>query len=315
MKKFFVYVLVFQNGKFYVGMSRKDKNGLDTGRFRQHAFEARKGSDKPLYRAWREVGDPVQLVVSEHGTRQEAAYAEIETIKNLETTNPDIGYNVALGGQGLHAPKGSAIHRAMTEKVWGNPERNAKLSAALKGRTPSPETFSAFRNWLENGGRDIKAEAARLQMAQPGARERVAENTRKQMTAEAREKLSAKHRGRTDPRTPQGKRTALEKQAAFKASPEGKAALRKGYDTFRANPENVAKNKVALDGWRASQANSENCKRMAQRSAEVGRKPIKDLETGKEYPSQRHLAIDLGVSDALVCRWVKTGKVVRLPKA
>lgn len=252
------------------------------------------------------------MVVSEHEDRYLAAAAEIELIADLDATNPEYGYNVALGGEGIHAPKGSAIHRVMQAKVWGNERRNNRLSATLKGRPMSQAALDGFNAWMENGGREHRSAAAKAQYEKPGAREAASERTRKQMTAEARAHLSAKHKGRADPRSSEGKERQREATKAYLSTPEGKAAARRGYEAFASKPEAVESNRAALKLWRSSEANRENNKRRAQLSAAKCSRQVEDIETGAIYPSQRAMAKALGLSEAAISLRVKAGTVRRV---
>lgn len=309
---YFVYILVFSNDHFYVGMSKTNRKGEYTNRLRAHRSAARSGKTNPLYVAWREIGEPIFMVVSEHTDRHAAAFAEIDLIASLDATNPKYGYNLAIGGQGLHAPKGSAIYQAMKAKVWGNPARNAKLSAALKGRPVSMETAQGFQDWLENGGREHRSATTKAQYEKPGAREAAAARTRQQMTEEARAHLSRKHKGRSDPRSAEGKERQREAVKIYLSTPEGKASARKGYDVFASKPEAVKNNQAALNLWRSSEENLRNCRRIAALSAKACRRPVKDLKTGIEYPSQRDMAKALGISDGAVSLRIKKGTAKRV---
>lgn len=309
---FFTYCLVFANGKIYVGMSRTDRKGLFTARYNNHARDVKKGRQSPVYRAWRKHGAPFQYVLTQHETREECAASEIALIDLFDARNPEIGYNLVPGGGGMHAPKGSPIYELMMEKVWMNPERRAKCSVALKGRSVSPETIEGFRNWAETEGPQMLRERMAKRWGQPGAREHQAQKTREQMTPEAREHLRKIHTGRPDPRSEEGKQRQREKVKAYLATPEGKASARRGYAAFVANPDNLAARDQALGEWRASDANRENCKRIAQLSAEKCKRPVEDLKTGVVYPSQRDMAVALGISDGAVSLRVKKGTARRL---
>lgn len=310
---FFTYVLVFANGKLYVGMSRTDNKGVFTRRYNNHKRDAANGKDLPVYHAWRKYGAPELVVLDQFETRQLAADAEIQTIRLLDATNPAIGYNLLRGGQGLNAPKGSAAYELMRVKVWENPERRAKCSAALKGRVPSEETLEGARRWLENGG--AKERAARISERyknDPALREASAARTRAQMTPEAREHLRKTHTGRADPRSEDGKRRHMEKLAAYMATPEAKEASRRGHQTTFSDPANVAKRDEGLAKWRASEENRRNCQRIAALSAKACVRAVRDKLTGIEYPSQRAMAQALGVSDSAITYRIRAGTAERI---
>lgn len=310
---FFVYKLTFVNGKLYIGMSKTDKSGLFTNRFRQHARSAKNGSKNPVHSAWRKHGAPTLSVLSLHATREECALAEVEAIKAHDALNPGKGYNLMAGGEGMNAPIGSAMYELMREKVWSNANRRAKLSAALKGRKPSDATLDAYRKWASTPeGKARKALAAFDLWNKPGYREQKSQSVRRQMTPEAREHLSRLHSGRVDPRTPEGKAAAAEKLAAYLATPEAKESARKGHAAMWSNAENRAKWKAVTDQWRSSERNREQCKQMAVLSAAACSKRVMDTRTGIEYASQRAMAKALGLSEAAISLRVKSGLVVRI---
>lgn len=312
MPTHFVYLLVFPDDRIYVGMSRVCQKGMYTNRFRQHQATVNAGKVSPLYDAWRLLGAPTQYIISEHPDRYSCGQAEKEFIFKFDATNPQIGLNVALGGNGIHAPKGSAIHRVLRTKVWDNEERNLKLSAALKGRPVSDETTEGFKAWMLTEGPQSLRDRMTERWGKPGAREHQSQKTREQMTPEAREHLRRIHTGRPDPRNEEGKKATAEKRAAYLATPKSREDARRGYDAFASKPENLAANKEALNKWRASDVNRENCKRIAKLSAEKCRRGVEDLQTGVVYSSQRDMARALGVSDAAVSLRVKTGKARRV---
>lgn len=310
---FFVYRLTFSNGKVYIGMSKTDAKGLCTKRFREHERSARSGSKNPVHFAWRKHGAPTQTILSRHATREECAAAEMAAIQSHKALNPAVGYNLAAGGEGLNAPSGSRIHALMREKVWGNPERCAKISAALKGRPVCAESLEGFKAWIASPhGREQRRQIARDMWSNPEHRATISERTKLQMTPEARAHLSHKHAGRDDPRTPEGKSAAIKAQIAFANSPAGKEACRKGHAAMWANPENRAKVKAGTDQWRASDRNKAQCKEMAKRAAAICARRVRDVATGIEYESQRAMAQALGVSDSAISYRVKAGTVARI---
>ena len=309
---FFVYLLIFSNSKIYVGMSRTDAKGLRTRRYNQHAADARRGKNRPVYHAWRKYGAPEMLVLSEHAARQECVEAERAAIVVFETIDPAKGYNLAHGGEGLNAPKGSAVHTLMTQKVWLNPERSAKLSAALKGRPVSQITVAAYREWLENGGRQKIRDRVKSAWERPGHRESMRVKTSMQMTDQARQHLRRLFTGREDPRSPEGKEAHRQKRTAFSGTEEGKNAARRGQAAMWSDPKNRARHKEKCDAWRASEANRENCREMTMRAAAINRKPIEDLQTGKVYTSQQEMAAVLGLSAAAISLRIKNGKARRI---
>lgn len=275
-RKHFVYLLIFSNGRVYVGMSQTCPRGLYTTRWRAHKRAAATGQSTPVYRAWREVGEPQFEIVAEFDNRQECADAEISTIAFLEAQNGG-GYNVLAGGDG--------------------PDELVKLH---------------HRRWLDAGGREHLAQKVREQYSKPGVREAASARTKAQMTPEARAHLSEVHTGRADPRSAEGKERQRAAVKAYLATPEGKASARRGQAAARANPETVAKMNAGLASWRSSEGNAENCRRIAALSAKACSRAVRDNDTGIEYPSQRAMAKALGVSDAIITRRVQMGRATRL---
>lgn len=307
---YFVYLLTFSNGKIYVGMSRTDKAGGFTTRYRDHARAAKNGKDLPVYRAWRKYGAPAQIIIGKYSTRNDCAQAEIDFIAQNDATNPEVGYNLMPGGEGMHAPKGSAMHELMRRKVWDNPEVRTKLSAAFKGKPLPAETIAASvaaRKTPEGQER-----MRRLVWENPEVRAKLSASTTRQMAEGGAAHLAEIMRERGDIRTPTQVAEQNARVKAFMNSPEGKDVAKRGYATMMANPENITKQRAGQDEWRASEANRENCRRIAKLSAAACARPVLDLKTGIEYPSQRAMGKALGMSDGGVSLRVKNGTARRL---
>jgi len=297
----FVYLLTFANGKVYVGMSKTNARGLTTDRYRRHAYDANTGKDSPIYNAWRKHGAPVRTILSTHTTRDEAALAEIGAIQAHDSMSPARGYNLQPGGQGLHAPVGSAVYELMRAKVWNNPERRRKSSEALKGK-PLPESVQAAHAvWRVTP--EAKAQFAEI-AKRPERNAKVAASTRARHDAGFYAPMHVAQRGRGDIRTSEGHARNAAKRKAFLATPEGKAASRKGMNNMRANPENEAKRLAGLSTFLHSDSNRAHCEAMAAKS----RKPVKDLATGHVYDSRQAAARAFGVTGPTVGHWVKQGK-------
>jgi hypothetical protein len=307
--KHFVYCLTFSNNKVYIGMSRTDKNGSFTNRYRQHESAAKKGKSNFIYDGWRKHGSPIQTILSVHDTRDECALAEINAIQQHDSMNPQKGYNLSPGGEGLNAPKGSIIYEMMKAKVWQNPERSKKLSEALKGRPPSQATIDAANEWKSS---EAGKEAFRKSWENPNRKENASKRTKKQMDDGGAEHLKIALKGRGDVRSAEGKQVQREKIKAFMNTEEGKKVAKRGYAAMASNPENLKKWKEGTDRWRATEANKENCRRMAKMSAQKCSKRVMLVSTGEIYNSQRDLAKAVSVSGASITHWVKNGKVARI---
>jgi hypothetical protein len=298
---FFVYMLTFANGKVYVGMSRLDAKGRSTNRYRQHANAAKKGELNPIYHAWRKHGAPLQTILSTHSTRDACALAEIDAIQSYDSMNPEKGYNPQPGGQGLHAPVGSAVYELMRAKVWDHPERRRKASEALKGK-PLPESvLTAHRVWRES---DAGKAMTREITSRPEVRARLSTAMSRRLDDGYREYLSAVQIGKPRTVSPEGRARGSAARKAWLATEEGKAASRKGLTNMRANPENEAKRKAAHAEYAASAANLAHCATMGA----AARKPVKDLSTGQVFESRTAAAAAHGVSGPTIGYWIKRGK-------
>jgi group I intron endonuclease len=104
-----------------------------------------------LYRAIRKYGsggfDVEILAVVQ--TKQETDYYEIELIKNLDTTNPEKGYNITSGGGGSLGVKMSKETRSKMSKAREgkkmSEENRLKFISRIKGNK-----FAAGRKMTEN---------------------------------------------------------------------------------------------------------------------------------------------------------------------
>lgn len=299
---FFVYLLTFANGKVYVGMSRTGAKGLFTGRYRQHTAAAKKGRDTPLYRAWRKYGAPVQSVLATFDTRDSCALAEIDAIKHHDSMNPTRGYNLQPGGQGLHAPVGSAMYELMRVRVWDNPERRRKSSEALKGRPLSEATRSAHAEYM-------KTDRAKSHMAAVAKRSETRTGNSARMKQrledpEYRRWLRENQLGKPNNVSAEGRHRIRVGREAYAASVRGKEDARRGAKIMRANPENLARRQKAHNAYLASDANKAVC----LANADKARKGVREVTTGRTFTSQKDAAAAFGVSRPTVNYWVRTGR-------
>lgn len=298
---FFVYLLTFANEKVYVGMSRTDGKGRFTNRYYQHANAAQKGKPGLIYNAWRKHGAPEQTILSTHATRKLCALAEIDAIQLYDSMNSARGYNLQSGGEGMHAPAGSALYELMRAKVWDNPEARRKNSEAKKG-LPMPEAAQrAHEAWRKTPEAAAQfAEIAR----RPEIRAQASERMQRRLDGGYREYLSDVQRGKPRHYSEEGLAARKAKRETFLASDAGKAAARAGMAAMRANPENEAKRAAALTVYVQSDANKAHCEAMAAKS----RKPVRDLTTGRVYESRTAAAQAHGVSGPTVGYWIKQGR-------
>lgn len=306
---YFVYLLTFANGKIYVGMSKSDKNGSFTTRYRGHAQSAKNGKNLPIYNAWRKYGDPAQMIISKHATREECAEYEINEISEREATNPNIGYNLMRGGEGMHAPKGSYMYALMREKVWDNPSVREKQRIAHKGKIPSPQCLKAA---VEARGEEWREKMREKTWGNPQFQAAASIRTKHQMANGGAENIAKIRRQQGDTMTKDSRARQSEKMREFMNSQKGKEIARKGRAAMAANPENIAKFEAGRSAWRTSDANKEHCKIMAKKSAEACSRPVRDENTGIVYSSQRAMAQSLSISDAAVSKRVSSGKVTRV---
>ena len=302
---FFVYALTFPNGKLYVGMSRTDAKGLTSNRYRQHAREAAIGKISPLYNAWRKHGPPEQVILSTHDTRAECAEAEIAAIREFDSTDPTKGYNLQLGGQGLHAPRGSVMHKLMQERLWGNPEVRAKLSAALKGRPLSPNTLAGHAVWRET--EQAKAFIASV-ARRPEVRAAQSATMKERLASGYREYLSAVQLGKPKNVTPEGLARGNAKRKAWAQTPEGQAAIRRGTAALRSNPEAMAKRKANHAKYLASEANAALCRANGLKASQ----PVRDVRTGEVYASISGAAAALNVKSPTIHYRLRKGLFERI---
>lgn len=119
-----VYILTLADGRVYIGMTRQQLSM----RCRKGAYNGCPG----IERAIDEYGmDAFEVgVIADNLTKSEAEFVEKEMIALYDSTNPDKGFNVALGGN----IKGR--HSAITRQ---------KMSEGQKGRKFSEEHLTKLR--------------------------------------------------------------------------------------------------------------------------------------------------------------------------
>jgi group I intron endonuclease len=146
-----VYLLTFQNGKRYVGLSAKPDL-----RWKQHCSESaaasgrmKSGGSRAVSAAIKKYGAEavVMEVLSTYPTRELAAEAEKGFIKSLGTFCPS-GYNMTEGGEGVlglpeHIRKESGRKRSERHKT--DPEFAAKMRDASK--RAGPKVSVALTQW------------------------------------------------------------------------------------------------------------------------------------------------------------------------
>lgn len=243
---YFVYLLTFSNGKVYVGMSKTDAKGGIRNRFRQHLRAAKNENDNPVYRAWRKHGAPQQLILTTHATREACALAEIDTIQAYDSMNPAKGYNLMPGGQGMHAPPGTAIYDLMRAKVWDNPERRRKSSEALKGRTPSPAAKVGRDAW--NASQECAAHLAEV-ARRPATRAQASARMYARLDTGFRDYLRVAQTGKPKNFTPEAKARIDAGRNAYQQSAKGQTRNRDLMQTLRAQPETNQNAKLRMPSF------------------------------------------------------------------
>lgn len=134
----FLYLLIFPNGKFYVGLTTK---GSVHDRFAEHRSHAKTGKLKTaVYNAWRKHGEPTAVSMGEY-PNDELPAREIHLIAALNTQVPN-GYNLTEGGDQTAV---SGWHHSEDAK--------ARIIAAIKAR-PKKEVCSRGHRAVRyaNGG-------------------------------------------------------------------------------------------------------------------------------------------------------------------
>jgi hypothetical protein len=142
MPRYFLYELLFPNGKRYLGISKDPAL-----RFENHTkCAAKRTHNYPVYCAMRKYGcENVKLRVLCEGRRDYIAALEVKAIASFGTTNRRHGYNLCLGGQ--LSPMDSPVIRAKVKKandiLWSDPvfreRRTAELRARSLGTKRTPE--------------------------------------------------------------------------------------------------------------------------------------------------------------------------------
>ena len=141
----FLYVLIFANNKKYIGITTNSV----ASRYRQHKTEARCGTNRAVYNAWRKHGEPDLQVLAELEDDDLAA-AEVRAIAVFGTSVP-FGYNTSSGGDISPMKNPDVAKKAVSTRRAGvgykqllgkkmSPEVCAAMSARMLGKKLSPET-------------------------------------------------------------------------------------------------------------------------------------------------------------------------------
>lgn len=123
------------NGKFYIGQTCQDLKKRAGSNGKSYRFCER------FYAAIKEFGwNSFEHTILLSGlSKEEANLLERELITSTHSYDPDIGYNIALGGDGMTSERAKAL--------WENPEYRARISEANK-KIWADEEYHAKRSNL-----------------------------------------------------------------------------------------------------------------------------------------------------------------------
>lgn len=134
-----LYVLVFPNGKAYVGMTTRNT----VVRLSQHCTSAKRGSQFAVHAAIRKHGAP-RLVPIMRDSLETIAKYEAELIREMGTVAPN-GYNLDQGGRVRNM---TDDERRRRREAWARPgfreQVGKKIGAALQGRPKSAAARAAM---------------------------------------------------------------------------------------------------------------------------------------------------------------------------
>ena len=119
-----LYMLTFENGKAYIGISSVSAHV----RFRKHKSDSSHAKTL-VYRAWRKYGEP-EMTVLAVVANEDLAATEVRAISAFGTFGSG-GYNMTIGGD---------LPPTLNPEIARHPDRLRKLSLAHKGRVHSPAT-------------------------------------------------------------------------------------------------------------------------------------------------------------------------------
>ena len=193
-----LYQITFPNGKSYIGITSKSAKR----RFASHCSNSKRTPPEnyPLYRALRATDQSaVKVQTLLHGNWDYLQYMERKAIAAFGTKVPH-GYNVTEGGEG-------ALGRPASDR------QKAAVSAALKGKTRSPEHSA-----------NIAKAKIGTKHTEEAKRKIGAWGKGRTISLEARERIAASKRGK--PRSAETKAKLAEANLGKKASPETKLRMK-----------------------------------------------------------------------------------------
>lgn len=211
-----LYVLTFESGKKYVGITTTTLKRRLSG----HARDARIGDGRAVCAAWRKYGAPKADVIEMYKTRDELIAAEIATIKALNTLCPN-GYNMSEGY--YNSPSLS-------------PEAAAKISAANKGKRKPPRSEEHCRNMsIAKTGKKMPPRTQEHRDALSAARKGI------EFSQEWRDKIGKAQIGRKHSDETNAKRKST---WATKTKEQNMESARKRMETRRANAAKLAESQA-----------------------------------------------------------------------
>ena len=262
------------NGKIYVGQTVQDRET----RFSQHISYALRGGKEPLARAIRKHGkENFVLEVLEEVPRSQLDAREVHFIAALDARNPQVGYNVCVGGGGMgegpdHPCYGREVgeeerHRlseahslrwskmsaedrlafgAKLSAVPRDPEWLARMSASLKGRIITDEQRAKMSDAGKRRAPITEETRRRMSAAAKGRKHteeakaamRVAQSQRPPVSEETRAKMSAARKGKKlPPRSEEWLRNQTEGIRAVAWDPERRRRISEAAKARWADPE------------------------------------------------------------------------------
>lgn len=135
---FKVYKLTSPEGKSYIGVTGQKYMSMRWGNGKNYRYNKHLWEDIQKF-SWEAFSHEV---IEEYQTREEAWQREIELIKQLNTTNPEYGYNQSTGGAGFNGIKLSEERKKYLSECfkgrqlhfWTDEERK-RASERMKGRS------------------------------------------------------------------------------------------------------------------------------------------------------------------------------------
>lgn len=141
--RYLVYMLIFPNGKIYIGMTSK------TVRARYYLRDTHNDALREVKRQYG-FEEIKYNVLCDNLSRNAASDLEKEMIKEFDSTNPSVGYNISPGGvatfQGMkHTKQAKEKIRAANIGKVVSEETRIKASASHKGKNVGKNNYNYRR--------------------------------------------------------------------------------------------------------------------------------------------------------------------------